>query len=92
MLIERVRRYTDLSLLGGFGISNREQAASVVAAGADGVASGSAFAKIEKSIGDPAKSLPKISALLRDLKEGCLRATGCGDVSSQKRAKDTVTF
>jgi len=77
MLIERVRRYTDLSLLGGFGISNREQAASVVAAEADGVASGSAFAKIyEESIGDQAKSLPKISALLRDLKAGCVEGYG----------------
>jgi len=77
MLIERVRRYTDLSLLGGFGISNREQAASVVAAEAEGIASGSVFAKIyEESIGDSAKSLPKISALLRDLKEGCVEGYG----------------
>ncbi len=49
MLIERVRRYTDLPLLVGFGISNREQAASVVAAGADGVASGSAFSRSSSS-------------------------------------------
>ena len=77
MLIERVRRYTDLPLLVGFGISNREQAASVVAAGADGVVSGSAFAKIyEENIDDPGKSLPKISTLLRDLKAGCIEGYG----------------
>jgi tryptophan synthase alpha chain len=73
MLIERVRRYTDLPILVGFGVSNREQAASVIAAGADGVVSGSAFTKIyEESIGDPCKSLPQVSALLRDLKAGCI--------------------
>jgi tryptophan synthase alpha chain len=72
-LIERVRRHTDLPLLVGFGISNREQAASVVAAEADGVVSGSAFAKIyEENIDDPGKSLLKISTLIRDLKAGCI--------------------
>jgi tryptophan synthase alpha chain len=75
-LIERVRKHTDLPILAGFGISNREQAASVVAAGADGVVSGSAFAKIyEESISDPTRALPEVSALVRELKAGCIE--GC---------------
>ena len=72
-LIERVRRHTDLPILAGFGISNREQAASVIAAGADGVVSGSAFAKIyEKSIGDPTGAFPEVLKLVRELKTGCI--------------------
>jgi tryptophan synthase alpha chain len=72
-LIERVRRHTDLPILAGFGISNREQAASVVAAGADGVISGSAITKIyEENICDPTRTLPEVSALIRELKAGCI--------------------
>ena len=72
-LIERVRSHTDLPILAGFGISNREQAASVVAAGADGVISGSAIAKIYgESIGDPIRSLPEVAILIRELKAGCI--------------------
>jgi tryptophan synthase alpha chain len=76
-LIERVRRHTDLPILAGFGISNRRQASSLVAAGASGVAAGSVFAQIyEKSICNPEIKLPEISELVRELKAGCVEGYG----------------
>ncbi len=76
-LIERVRRHTDLPILAGFGISNRRQASSLVASGADGIVAGSIFAQIyEKSIGDPERRLREISELVKELKTGCIEGYG----------------
>ena len=71
-LIERVRRYTDIPIMAGFGISNGEQAAAVTEAGADGVIAGSVFSKIyEANLCEPYESLSEITRLVRELKEGC---------------------
>ncbi|NIO37913.1 tryptophan synthase subunit alpha, partial [Candidatus Bathyarchaeota archaeon] len=63
-LVSRVRKYTDLPALAGFGISKREHAAAVVSAGADGAIAGSAYAEIyEKNLEKPEETLPKIAQL-----------------------------
>ncbi len=72
-LINRVRRYTDVPLLVGFGISKKEHAAAVVSAGANGVVVGSAYAKIyEKNLEKPEETLPEIAQLAKQIKQGCI--------------------
>jgi tryptophan synthase alpha chain len=72
-LVERVRKHTEMPLLAGFGISTKEQAANVVAAGADGAIAGSAYAKVyEKNLENPEKTLPKIAELVTHIKQGCI--------------------
>jgi tryptophan synthase alpha chain len=72
-LVKRVRRHTDMPLLAGFGISNRQQASNVVAAGADGAIAGSAYAKIyEKNLEKPEETLPEIARLAGQIKQGCI--------------------
>jgi tryptophan synthase alpha chain len=71
-LVNRVRKHTDMPLLAGFGISNKKQAAAVVAAGADGAIAGSIYAKVyEKNIKNPEATLPQITELVREIKQGC---------------------
>jgi len=72
-LVKRVRRHTDMPLLAGFGISNRQQASNVVAAGADGAIAGSCYAKIyEKNLEEPEETLPEIAHLVGQIKQGCI--------------------
>jgi tryptophan synthase alpha chain len=72
-LVQRVRKYTDLPLLAGFGISNRQQASAVVAAGADGAIAGSAYAKIyETNLEKPEETLPEVARLVGQIKQGCI--------------------
>jgi len=72
-LVKRVRRHTDMPLLAGFGISNRQQASNVVAAGADGAIAGSAYARIyEKNLENPEETLPQIAHLAGQIKQGCI--------------------
>ncbi|MDG6222732.1 MAG: tryptophan synthase subunit alpha [Candidatus Bathyarchaeota archaeon] len=72
-LVERVRKHTDMPLLAGFGISTKEQAANVVAAGADGAIAGSVYAKVyEKNLETPVKTLPEIAKLVTQIKKGCI--------------------
>ena len=72
-LVKRVRRHTDMPLLAGFGISNRQQASAVVAAGADGAIAGSAYARIyEKNLKNPEEMLPQIADLVCQIKQGCI--------------------
>jgi tryptophan synthase alpha chain len=72
-LVKRVRQHTDMPLLAGFGISNRQQASNVVAAGADGAIVGSAYAKIyEKNLEKPEETLPEIAHLADQIKQGCI--------------------
>lgn len=72
-LVKRVRRHTDMPLLAGFGISNRQQASNVVAAGADGAIAGSGYAKIyEKNLEKPEETLPEIAHLVGQIKQGCI--------------------
>jgi tryptophan synthase alpha chain len=68
-----VRRHTDMPLLAGFGISTKQQAQAVVAAGADGAIAGSAFAKVyEKNLKKPEQTLPEIALLAKQIKQGCI--------------------
>ena len=72
-LVKRVRRHTDMPLLAGFGISNRQQASNVVAAGADGAIAGSSYDKIyEKNLEKPEGTLPEIAHLVGQIKQGCM--------------------
>ena len=48
-LVKRVRRYTDLPVLAGFGVSTGEHARALMEAGADGVVAGSVYAEIYES-------------------------------------------
>ena len=73
-LVERVRKHTDIPLLAGFGISSQKQAAAIVAAGADGVIVGSAYAKVyEKNLEKPEEMLYEITELVREIKQGCIK-------------------
>jgi len=72
-LVQRVRRHTDMPLLAGFGISTRQQASAVVAAGADGAIAGSAYAKVyEKNLEKPEETLSEIARLAKQIKQGCI--------------------
>jgi tryptophan synthase alpha chain len=72
-LVKRVRRHTDMPLMAGFGISNRQQASNVVAAGADGAIAGSCYAKVyEKNLKKPEETLPQIAELVGQIKQGCI--------------------
>lgn len=71
-LIERARRFVDIPMIAGFGISKEEQAEAAVLAGADGVATGSAICEIyEKNLEKPEKTLPEIAGFARRMKRGC---------------------
>jgi tryptophan synthase alpha chain len=70
-LIKRVKTTTPKAV--GFGISNGEQAAEIIRAGADGVIVGSAFVDIIAS-GNNAEE--RLEALARELKEGIRSARG----------------
>jgi tryptophan synthase alpha chain len=72
-LVERVRKHTDMPLLAGFGISTRQQASNVVAAGADGAIAGSVYARVyEKNLENPEKTLPEIANVVNQIKQGCI--------------------
>jgi tryptophan synthase alpha chain len=72
-LVKRVRRHTDMPLLAGFGISSRQQASNVVAAGADGAIAGSVYARVyEKNLEKPEEKLPQIGSLVSQIKQGCI--------------------
>jgi tryptophan synthase alpha chain len=72
-LVKRVKRHTDIPLLAGFGISNGQQAANVVAAGADGAIAGSCYAKIyEQKLEKPEETLPQVAELVAQMKQGCV--------------------
>ena len=72
-LVERVRKHTDMPLLAGFGISTRQQASNVVAAGADGAIAGSVYARVyEKNLQTPEEKLPEIASLVKQIKQGCI--------------------
>ncbi len=70
-LLKRVRDYTDLPLLAGFGVSNGEHARVLTAAGADGVIAGSVYANLYLGSRDPEKSLDSIAEKAREIKSGC---------------------
>lgn len=72
-LLKSLKSLTNNKIYVGFGIQNRDEAQKILEMGADGVIVGSAIARIyEKYITNPAKSLPKISAFIKSLKEGTI--------------------
>jgi len=76
-LVKRVRNHTDMPILAGFGISTRQQASAVVAAGADGAIVGSAYARIyEKNLENPNGTLQEIANLVGQIKQGCIEGYG----------------
>lgn len=70
-LIKRVREYTDMPLLAGFGVSNGEHAENLMDAGANGVIAGSVYANLYTSYLYPRESLSAISEKAREIKAGC---------------------
>ena len=73
-LVEKLRRFTDLPLGVGFGISTAAQAAEVGRV-ADGVVVGSTFVKAIESTPD-GELLDRIERMARDLKQGAVRGRG----------------
>jgi len=77
-LIRRVKEKTDKPVLVGFGVSKGEHAQALVAAGANGVVVGTAYAKIyTTSLDNPHETLPEIAKLAHEIKLGCI----CGYTS-----------
>ncbi len=73
-LIEKVKAETNIPVMVGFGISKREHAETLIAAGADGVVVGSAYARIYAvNITNPFERLSEIARLAREIKLGCIR-------------------
>ncbi|MBC7130927.1 tryptophan synthase subunit alpha, partial [Candidatus Bathyarchaeota archaeon] len=73
-LIRSVKEKTDTPVMVGFGISSAAHAEVLVAAGADGVVVGSAYARIyAENLNDPYRKLPEIAELAREIKLGCKR-------------------
>lgn len=71
-LIQRIKKFTDVPLLVGFGISKPEHATSVIEAGADGVIVGSAIGKMyESHLPDAEKALPEVQTFVAEMKSAC---------------------
>ena len=72
-LVGRIRKFTDVPLIAGFGVSKKEHAKAMVLAGADGVVTGSALCKIyEKNLEKPEQTLPAIARFAKQIKRGCI--------------------
>jgi len=72
-LIKTVRRLSTIPIMVGFGVSRREHAEALVAMGADGVAVGSAYARIySENLKNPFQKLDEVAKLAREIKNGCV--------------------
>jgi tryptophan synthase alpha chain len=72
-LIKRVRDYTNLPLMAGFGISNKEHALAMLSAGVDGIITGSAITEIySKNLHSPKLSLADIAKFAGEMKQACV--------------------
>lgn len=72
-MINKVRKYSQIPIMAGFGIARKEHAATVVSGGADGVITGSAIGEIyEKNLENPEETLPQIALFARQIKQGCV--------------------
>jgi len=72
-LIKVVREQSNIPIMVGFGISKREHAEAIVAAGAHGVVVGSAYVRVySKNLKNPFEQLPEIVKLAREIKFGCV--------------------
>jgi tryptophan synthase alpha chain len=73
-LVNRIRKFSDIPLLVGFGISQPEHAEAIIRSGANGVITGSAIGRIyEKHLDDVDYSLEEIGSFAQGIKEGCIR-------------------
>ncbi len=74
-LVKKLKGVTDIPVCVGFGISKPEHAATVAAAGADGVIIGSKIvALIEQNLADKAKGISEISDFLRSIRSAIEQA------------------
>lgn len=72
-LIRKLKAHSTVPVMVGFGISRREHVEVIMAAGADGVVAGSAYAKIyAKRLDNPFETLPEITKLSSEIKLGCV--------------------
>lgn len=72
-LVRKIREYTNIPLMAGFGISKKEHARTVVSGGADGAITGSSLGKIyEKNLENPEETLPELAEFAREIKQGCI--------------------
>lgn len=72
-LIRKIREYTKIPLMAGFGISKREHARDVVSMGADGAITGSSIGEIyEKNLLNPEETLLELADFAREMKQGCI--------------------
>lgn len=72
-LIKAIRELSTVPIMVGFGVSKKEHAETLVAAGADGVVVGSAYARIySKNLKDPFQKLDEVAKLAREIKSGCV--------------------
>jgi tryptophan synthase alpha chain len=71
-LIQRVRNYTDLPLLAGFGVSSGTHAEYLMKAGANGVIAGSVYADLYKNSSNLSNSLDEIALKLCEIKSSCV--------------------
>jgi tryptophan synthase alpha chain len=71
-IVKRVRKKTSTPIVVGFGISNLQHTSDIIAAGADGVITGSAICRIyEKFLDSPNASLNQIEDFAKQIKQGC---------------------
>jgi tryptophan synthase alpha chain len=73
-LVRRIRRFTDLPVALGFGLSRPEHVVEV-GAYADGVVVGSALVSLIAEAGAAGDLTPRVEAYVRSLKDACRRAT-----------------
>jgi tryptophan synthase alpha chain len=72
-LIKTIKELSTIPIMVGFGVSKKEHAETLVAAGADGVVVGSAYARIySKNLKDPFQKLDEVAKLAREIKSGCV--------------------
>jgi len=72
-MINEVRKYSEIPIMAGFGISRKEHAAAAVSGGADGVITGSAIGEIyEKDLENPEETLPQVAQFAGQIKQGCV--------------------
>ena len=72
-LVRAVRKQSNIPIMVGFGISKRKHAEAMIAAGADGVVVGSAYARIyAENLRNPFETLPEIAKLAHEIKLGCI--------------------
>jgi len=71
-LIKRVKSFSDLPVLAGFGVSEARHAQILSKCGANGVIAGSVYANIYQKYSEPVNSLDSIAEKVKEIKSGCL--------------------